>query len=67
MDRQFWLKRRLGFVIGVTVLLLIAIAAYLDGGEEPVRPIVEQVDIPLPYQPEPSSANQASTNGRSIS
>ena len=40
------LRRRNLLVIGFVLLLVVIIAAYLDGGEEPVRPIEQAVAVP---------------------
>jgi hypothetical protein len=40
------LGRRILLVIGLILLLIVIIAAYLDGGEEPVRPIEQAVAVP---------------------
>lgn len=40
------LGRRHFLVIGLILLLIVIIIAYLDGGEEPVRPIKQAVTVP---------------------
>ena len=36
--------KRVGWIVAVVVVLLIY--AWIDGGEEPLRPIVEPVPVP---------------------
>lgn len=38
-------KRRIGWIAGAIVVALLAYA-WVDGGEEPLRPIVEPVAVP---------------------
>lgn len=37
--------RRLGWVAAALVLLVL-IYAYIDGGEQPIRPMMEPVELP---------------------
>lgn len=39
-------ERRTYLLIGLAVLLVVIIAAYIDGGEEPVRPMEQAVAVP---------------------
>lgn len=52
-------------LIGATLLLIIIIAAYIDGGDEAVRPIEHEIQVPLPYKPEPPTALRLLAPGRS--
>ncbi len=36
---------RLGWVLAA-ILLIVLVAAWIDGGEEPLRPIEESVELP---------------------
>ena len=38
-------KRRIGWIAGALVVALLAYA-WIDGGEEPLRPMVEPVPVP---------------------
>jgi hypothetical protein len=38
-------KRQIGWIAGALVIALLAYA-WVDGGEEPLRPIVEPVRVP---------------------
>lgn len=40
------MERRTYLLIGLAVLLVVIIAAYIDGGEEPVRPMEQAVAVP---------------------
>lgn len=51
-------NRRTYLLIGLAVLLVIIVAAYLDGGEEPVRPIEQAVVVP------PLTAQSAAADAR---
>jgi len=42
-------KRRIGWIAGAIVVALLAYA-WIDGGEEPLRPIVEPVAVPEPVR-----------------
>lgn len=42
-------RRRISHIAGALVVLLLAYA-WFDGGEEPLRPIAEPVEVPEPAQ-----------------
>ena len=44
-DRPTGLSRRAP-IYAVAAVLLLLVIAYVDGGEEPLRPIVQQIEAP---------------------